>query len=141
MSERATYVPITNLHALNMACRLFVDAFGWHVYHVGSSLLRRDYRDVDVRCLLADEEFERIFPGARETLRKGRHDARLLALNLSVSAYLAQQSSLPIDFQFQAVTDANRDDGDKPRSALGVQLWDATRECDLFPPASHTEGE
>ena len=49
MTERATYVPIANLHALNMACRLLVDAFGWHVYHVGSSLSRRDYRDVDVR--------------------------------------------------------------------------------------------
>ena len=135
MDDRATYVPLPQLHALNMACRLLVDAFGWHVYHVGSSTMRRDYRDVDVRCLLPDEEFDRMFPGAH-ALGEQRQDARLLVLNLAVSAYLDRASGLPVDFQFQRVTQANEKFGSGRRSALGVQRWERTREVDLFPSSA-----
>lgn len=43
------------------------------------------------------------------------------ALNLSVSAYLSHHSGLPVDFQFQRVSDANAEHGERPRSALGVE--------------------
>jgi len=37
---------------LNLACRALAEAFGYYVFLVGSSLERRDYRGVDIRCIL-----------------------------------------------------------------------------------------
>lgn len=111
--SRSFYGPITGLHNLNLACCLLTAAYGYRVFLVGSSMERRDYRDVDVRCMLGDAEFDAMFPVERP--------ARLLALNLSVSAYLSHHSGLPVDFQFQRVSDANAEHGERPRSALGVE--------------------
>jgi hypothetical protein len=35
-------------------------AFGMPPFHVGSSLLGKQWRDVDVRLILSDEEYERL---------------------------------------------------------------------------------
>lgn len=121
---RCFYGPITGFHNLNLACRLLVDAFGFGIYLVGSSQERRDYRDVDVRCMLPDDEFDRMFPGAVGMGNgTGRIDARLLATNLAFSAYLSQQSGLPVDFQFQRTTEANASFGGRPRNPLGTERW------------------
>ncbi len=127
MSERGFYGPITGFHDLNLACRLLATAFrhrdfGHCIFLVGSSIERRDYRDVDVRCMLDDEAFSAMFPGVA-TAADGRIDARLLALNLSISTYLSHHSGLPIDFQFQRATEANAEYGDRPRNALGIDRW------------------
>ena len=122
--ERSFHGPMTDFHNLNMACRILTAAFGHCIYLVGSSAERRDYRDVDVRALLPDATFGAMFPGAApggETV--ARIDARLLALNLSISAYLAHHSGLPVDFQFQRLSEANALYGDRPRNPLGIERW------------------
>jgi len=60
---RANWIGAPEMFNLNMACRALVDAFGWNIFLVGSSLEHRDFRDVDVRCMLDDAEFDRLFPG------------------------------------------------------------------------------
>ena len=71
MSEkkRANWLPAPAFFNLNQACRVLTEAFGHHVYLVGSSLARRDHRDVDVRCILPDEEFDRLFPNQADMTR------------------------------------------------------------------------
>lgn len=117
---RANYLPLDSYHDLNTACLLLASAFGQHLYLVGSSTTRPDYRDVDVRCILPDEEFDALFPGV--DLKHSQIDARRLAMNQAFSAYLTQQSRLPIDFQFQRMTEAN-EEFPRPRSALGLCTW------------------
>jgi len=66
------------------------------VYQVGSTLHRLDWRDVDVRLLMADKRYDRLVA----TLDVGR-------LNYSVSLWGQQVTGLPIDFQVQRRTEAN----------------------------------
>lgn len=67
--------------------------------------------------------FDRMFPGALAYQASGASDARLLAINLAFSIQVSQASDLPVDFQFQRLTEANMEYGDRPRSALGVRCW------------------
>ena len=121
--RRAHYLPLPNYHELNIACRLLVAAFDWHIFLVGSCMTRRDYRDVDVRCMLDDAVFDAEFPGHAEAMATmGRLTPKHLAMNLAFSAYLEKQSRLPVDFQFQRVTDANAE-FEGLRNALGYDSW------------------
>ena len=113
---RANYVPAPQMFLLEQACRLVNSAYGSVCYLVGSALHRRDYRDVDVRLILADEEFARAFPGITE--RVGSHPLWSLTC-LTISEHLSKQTRLPIDFQIQQRTRANAEH-DLPRSALGM---------------------
>lgn len=87
-------------------------AFGHVAYHVGSSLTEKSggWRDVDVRLLLPDDEFDALF---------GEDEGKLLMWNLAWSALGREMTRLPIDFQFQRQTDANAEFSG-PRSALVV---------------------
>lgn len=96
--SRASYLSVSQQFALQHACRIFTAAFGFHTYQVGSSLERADYRDVDLRCILDDEEYD-VFIG-NNTLRLG-------LLNAALSEWLQARTGLPIDFQFQRFTEAN----------------------------------
>lgn len=118
---------------LNRACAALVDAFGWNVYQVGSSLRGGPWRDVDVRCILDDEEFDRMFPGAFRVGDDWPRDARLALLNVVTSEWLSARTGLPVDFQFQRRTQANEKYGrpDHQRSALGIFLRD--RSADEVP--------
>ena len=104
---RATYLSPPDLYRLDAACVPLREAFGTP-YLVGSVLRRRDFRDVDVRLLLQDDDFDRQFPSS----------ARLKVLNAAVSALLRDATGLPVDFQFQRQAEANALHGG-PRSALG----------------------
>lgn len=117
MSER-TFIHVTDQFALQQSCRALVAAFGWCIYHVGSSIQRRDWFDVDVRCILDDEEFARMFPEQDPTEKTGR-TARLSLLNAAVSEWLKARTGLPVDFQFQQMTAANEQYPHR-RNALGV---------------------
>ncbi len=113
---RANYLGAPAAFNLSQACRILVEAYGYHIYLVGSCLVKRDYRDVDVRCILDDDEFDAMFPGISETWYV---DARWSIQNVALSEWLAARTGLPIDFQFQRRTQANEDfDGD--RQPLGI---------------------
>lgn len=120
---RANYIPAPHFYNLNQACALINRAFDGTCYLVGSSLTKRDYRDVDVRLILDDAEYDRIFraPDA------GWLSAYWSLLCTSISLWLRQQADLPVDFQIQRMTQANENHSLKEgtgtrRSALGFFL-------------------
>ncbi len=114
--SRSNWVGAPEQFKLNQACRTLVDAFGWHTYQVGSSLEKREFRDVDVRCILPDDEFDQLFPGINSNHQL---DARWSLFCVSISTWLQSITGLPIDFQFQRNTEANKLYSGK-RSALGI---------------------
>lgn len=119
--KRPYYLGAHEFHALNQACRQIAEAYGY-AYLVGSCLDRPDYRDVDVRCILDDDEFARLFPGTEGEARiTHEHSARLALLNASISLYLSRITGLPIDFQFQQRTLANAKYPGR-RNAIGMYI-------------------
>ncbi len=114
---RANFIGAPAFFNLNQACRVISDAFGFgSVFLVGSALDRRDFRDVDVRCILDDVEYGRLFPGIRPPSYLNPLWSLLCS---SISLYLSQHSGLPVDFQIQQQTAANEMYNGK-RSAIGV---------------------
>jgi hypothetical protein len=109
---------------VGMPAALWLDEFGSQVwsafgsppYLVGSALKGdKPPRDVDVRVILDDEEYERMGLGNPD---QAHHNAKWVALTLAFSALGKAMTGLPIDFQIQQQTNANKDKG--PRSALGI---------------------
>ncbi len=131
------------LHALDAACRPIAEAFGRGVgpYLVGSVQERTagPSSDVDVRLILPDKKYDRLFG-------KQSPEFRTL-LDLAVSGWLAAQTGLPIDFQIQRMTEANERHA-KPRNPLGrrkLTAWigDATPTRTVHPAGAadtHTTG-
>lgn len=105
--KRANYLTVAQQYNLEQACKVLGPVFGWRTYLVGSVLDRPTWRDVDLRCILADNDFdlligEIVYAGKREP---NRH--RLLFLNTVISEWLSARTELPVDFQLQRQTDAN----------------------------------
>lgn len=98
-------------------------AFGSTPYLVGSALTNemnerpstKQPFDVDVRLILSDEEYERQGFGHPQ---RAHQNGKWVAMCLAFSELGRRMTGLPIDFQIQQQTDANKDDG--PRSALGI---------------------
>jgi hypothetical protein len=88
--------------------QLIYEAFGEIPYHVGSSLTangKPTWRDVDVRLMLDDETYEKMGLGDPES----PHDnPKWVALVKVFTAYGRQLTGLPIDFQIQQQTHANK---------------------------------
>lgn len=136
----AHHLQVSQHYNLMQAAQAVVTAFDWSqdsgffgVYHVGSSLMRAGWRDVDARAILSDERFDRMFPD-NVIAHDGFPESPLLSLfNVAISEWMSARTGLPIDFQFQRQTQANakysRKDGHL-RSALGV-----------FLPARRADGE
>lgn len=112
------------VRAAQIICEAYPDSMG--VYVVGSVTERPDYRDVDVRCILTDEDFDAMFPGvhARNETHEPWHP-RFSLLCFSITAWLRDMTGLPIDFQFQRMTQANEKYGNKRRNSIGKVLVSA----------------
>lgn len=106
------------LDRLDHAALIVRHAFEEVPYLVGSCLERPDYRDVDVRLIMDDEDYDALFTG------QGKQRANPLwsLLCASISEYLNRLTDLPIDFQFQRRTDANEQWAEKPRHPLGLYV-------------------
>lgn len=118
---RTSYLTVPQQHRLNDACLGLVRAFkGNHPYHVGSSAMggHEKFHDVDVRMMLDDKEFKRMF----------RRRSWLLLANSAISHQLELATGLPIDFQFQDTTQANEEFGGKFRNPLGMPAFPAPKE-------------
>ena len=100
-------------------------AFGvFCCYQVGSSLTTTQWRDVDVRVMLDDEVY--VEQGFGDPDRP--HDnKKWAALTLAFSALGREMTGLPIDFQIQQVSEANRNH-EGSRSALFQRFVDHTAE-------------
>jgi len=108
--KKHNYVGAPAIFALEQACATVWKAFCEDAKHggcylVGSALESADWRDVDVRCILDDAAFAALFPQAAQSWEQ---DTRWLLLTVSISAWLSKQSGLPVDFQFQPATHANK---------------------------------
>lgn len=113
---RTDLLTASEMYNLDVACGLIRRAFGGEPpYLVGTAGLggAAAYRDVDVRLMLAPEEFAATCP-TRE---------RWELLCAAISAWLKDRTGLPVDFQIQDAEIANarhsRDDG-KMRNPLGM---------------------
>lgn len=102
-----------DLHRLDRACVVIREAFGHPPYLVGTAGIGekgQTYRDVDVRLILHDDEFDALFDGRPKMWE---------AMCLGFTAWLIAQTDLPIDFQIQRMTEANEKHS-KPRNPLGM---------------------
>lgn len=117
--KRANFIGAPAFYDLNAACRTITEAYGHCLYLVGSSLTTRDHRDVDLRLILADAEFDALFPG----IGTGWYlDARWSLMCSAISLWLSKRTALPIDFQIQRQTQANEMEEKTPRHAIGIFL-------------------
>jgi hypothetical protein len=121
--QKASYVGAPAIFALELECKHLNAAFdGFGCYLVGSALDRADWRDVDVRLIMADDKFYALFPDVpRIQAGLWEHDPRWLLMTAALSERLSRITGLPIDFQFQPQTHANKMH-DGPRSALGLNF-------------------
>lgn len=135
MSDRANYVGAPQVFYLNQACRTINDSFdGFGCFLVGSSLVKRDWRDVDVRFIMDDGEFDLMFPNsAGKAEGSWVYDAKWSLLCAALAEWLSKVSGLPVDFQFQRQTQANEKypSREHSRSAIGLVFATAPTE----PPA------
>src|SRR5258707_691931 len=97
--HRASYLTVSQSYNLNIVCRP-VASIGYGTLHVGSSLTSPSYHDVDLSCILPDDEYDRMF-------ESDRGESFLTFLNTAISEWIANRTGLPIDFQFQRATEAN----------------------------------
>ena len=98
MAQTVSYLTTSQFTVLNDACIAVTEAFGAPPYLVGSVTERPDFRDVDLRLILADEDFDHWF------------DGRVMLWSLvclAIGRHLADLTGLPIDFQIQRRTEAN----------------------------------
>lgn len=90
-------------------------AFGEPPYLVGSALAGKQWRDVDVRLILSDKTYRSMGLGDPKYQHQ---NAKWVSLCLAYSALGKAMTGLPIDFQIQQQSHANKA-FDGPRSALG----------------------
>lgn len=102
------------------------DAFGHPPFLCGSSAKGKTWRDVDVRLMLPDAEFLALF-GKPAPLHSWTSD-KWAALCMAFSVLGERMTGLPIDFQIQDTTHANKTWPDGPRQTIG--LLESRRACD-----------
>ena len=120
--KKGVYVGAPACFALEAECQLLSRAFGDTCYLVGSALERPDWRDIDIRMIMDDADFDKLFPGCRER-GTWEFNPRWIVMTVAISERLSRQTGLPVDFQFQPRTHANeRHKG--PRNALGLIFRD-----------------
>jgi hypothetical protein len=90
---------------LDQFARIAQDFFeGYGCYLVGSAVHCKQWRDVDVRLILSDEEYERWGFGKPDD---SHQNAKWVAASLAFSELGRKMTGLPIDFQIQQQSDAN----------------------------------
>jgi len=100
---------------LDEACKPIKAAFGVAPFLVGTAaaIERGEYRDVDVRLILFDADYD--------ALNNSAGQQAIIFLGMAIGEYLAARTGLPIDFQIQRMTEANLKHGGKPRNPMGIR--------------------
>lgn len=115
--RKSTYLGVPAIFKLDLACMNLYQAFCvggklGGIYLVGSVLERPTFRDIDVVCILCDEDFEQLFPDVHHVAGNTAHfelDPRWLIMSVTISDWLTAQVGIgkPVDFKFQPMTFAN----------------------------------
>lgn len=80
-------------------------AFGEPPYLVGSATFYKSWRDVDVRLILDDKTYKAMGLGDP---KRGPHNGKWAALCAAFAALGREMTGLPVDFQIQQRTYANK---------------------------------
>lgn len=112
MATRFSYLQQSEFERLEEWCRNVRKLFHSPPYLVGSVTQRADYRDVDLRVVLADDEFD----------ANWSDNIRVRLMNRAISIWGQQETGLPIDFQIQRMTEANAQ-FDGSRNPMGIRDW------------------
>ena len=130
MAERSMYLTVDELWRLANACRPIEDAFGGNmVWLVGSVLERPDYRDVDLRVILDDEHYDRLFiKRDNPTWEGGLLDQFRMLMQTAMNVMLKETTGLTVDFQIQSQTEANGYNGKRNPVSLRPYI------CEDFKP-------
>lgn len=88
--------------------KMFTDG-GHGPYLVGSVMTTKNYRDVDLRTILADDMFDVL-----------KNVIDIDRLNLGISLWGQRVTGLPIDYQVQRMTEANIEFEGKRRNAIWI---------------------
>ena len=112
---RTMFLSVEELWRLANAVRPVEDAFGGeNAWLVGSVLERADWRDVDIRIIIDDEHYRRLFrPLVNDVdgTAVGVLDQFRMLIQTAISAMLRESTHLPVDFQIQSQTEANQYEG------------------------------
>ena len=114
----AHHLLTTEFYLLDRACADLIKCYGFNIYFVGSAITKRDYRDVDLRCVLPDKEYDALFAQKLEEVESERH--RVLT-QIAISSWLQKQTGLPIDFQFMKLSEHQAETG--PCMSIGLQTF------------------
>lgn len=93
---------------LNTCVQPICRIFGYQVFLVGSCLVKRDFRDVDIRVI--HEKYD--WPLDTDHNRK--------IIGMMISEWLSNRTGLTIDLQIQPMEEANKFDGQ--RISLGMTI-------------------
>lgn len=120
--KKVSYVGVPAIFKLQLACKQLNEAYGdFGCYHVGSSLERADWRDVDIILIMDDADFRREFPGAGPAMKHYEHDLKWLINSIAISGWLSELAGVPVDFKIQPKSIANEQHKGL-RSALGMNF-------------------
>lgn len=122
--RRASYLSPHQIHRLDLACAPVRKAFPpYGPVLVGSVMERVDFRDVDVRVILRDKDFDRMFgKDAADDHGEAHGDPRWQLICAALSEWISGVSGLPVDFQIQRMTQANTHYVGQLRNPLGVRV-------------------
>lgn len=111
-THRKSHLTTAQFAILNDACIPVAEAFDSPPYLVGSATQGPDFRDVDLRLILTDEDFDYWFL-----------DRVMLwsLICMTISQHLATITGLPIDFQIQRMTEANEKHPTTHRHPMGMR--------------------
>lgn len=117
MTRRASYLLLTDFERLEEWCRQVRVVLGEAItpYLVGSANETPDYRDIDVRVILPDKVYDRYFSDP----------VRVRFTNHAISTWGQRETGLPIDFQIQRMTEANKEFKGF-RNPMGLRDWSTT---------------
>lgn len=122
--NRASFLSTSQIQALHVACLQVTEALGHHPYLVGSAITYPHWRDVDIRSIIPDDEFDALF-GGREQIWG--------LFSFAVSGLLSAMTGLPVDYQVQRMTQANTNYPDGERHALGFRAHTFAGAGDATP--------
>ena len=95
--HKGVYIGAPACFELERCCQDLHRAFSGNgiggIYLVGSAIERPDWRDVDIRMMLSDEEFDALFPDARD---RWEFDPRWIIMSVSISHLCQFHSPLPL---------------------------------------------
>lgn len=128
--KKFNYLGVPATFKLELACMNLYQAFCvaekfGGIYLVGSVLERPDFRDVDVVCILHDDDFTALFPDVQRhddpNCAYFENDPRWLVMTVALSDWISSQIGHPVDFKFQPMTFANSRYHRQARHSLGLR--------------------